>query len=124
MQSSGGSTTAVRSAEEEDLDRWFLCPGEAQEKPTKGRDREPLDLIQKCRQLSDQTRGAWGLTLLTPGRRLDSYWDIGVCGIGSIDDMRSGISIVKVMGISGPSISGDTWRRLRRRESGYRHSHG
>jgi hypothetical protein len=33
VQSSGGSTAAVRSAEEEDLDHWFLRPGGAQEKP-------------------------------------------------------------------------------------------
>jgi hypothetical protein len=61
VQSSGGSTAAVRSAEEEDLDRWFLRPGGAQEKPTEGRDREPLDLIQKSRQPSDQTGAARGL---------------------------------------------------------------
>jgi hypothetical protein len=61
VQSSEGSTAAIRSAEEEDLDRWFLRLGGTQEKPTEGRDREPLDLIQKSRQPSDQTRAARGL---------------------------------------------------------------
>jgi hypothetical protein len=61
VQSSGGSTVAIKSAEEEDLDHWFLHPGGAQEKPTKGRDREPLDLTQKSYQLSDQTGATRGL---------------------------------------------------------------
>jgi hypothetical protein len=33
---SGGSTSPVRSAGEEDLDHWFLRPGEHQEKHTEG----------------------------------------------------------------------------------------
>jgi hypothetical protein len=49
VQISGGSTAAIRLDEEEDLDCWFLHAGGAQEKPTEGRDREPLDLIQKSR---------------------------------------------------------------------------
>jgi hypothetical protein len=61
VKSSGGSTVVVRSAEEEDLDHWFLRPGGAQEKPTEGRYREPLDLIQKSYQLSDWTGAAQGL---------------------------------------------------------------
>jgi hypothetical protein len=61
VQSLGGSTTTVRSAEEEDLDHWFLRPGGAHEKPTEGRDREPLDLIQKSYQPSDRTGAARGL---------------------------------------------------------------
>jgi hypothetical protein len=56
--SSVGSTVAVVSDREEDLDHWFLRPGEAQEKPTEGRDREPLDLIQKSHQSSDRIGGA------------------------------------------------------------------
>jgi hypothetical protein len=92
------STVAVGSAEEEDLDRWFLRPGGAQEKPTEGRVHEPLDLIQKSRQPSDQTRGARGLTLLTPGRSPDSHRDIGVSEIRIHEDKRSGISMVKVPG--------------------------
>ena len=63
MKSSEGSTTAVKLDEEEDLDHWFLRPGGDQEKPTEGRDREPLDLIQKSRQPSDQTGAAQGLPL-------------------------------------------------------------
>jgi hypothetical protein len=58
---SGGSTAAIRSDEEEDLDHWFLHLGGAQEKPTEGRDRESLDLIQKSHQQSDQTGAARGL---------------------------------------------------------------
>jgi hypothetical protein len=58
VQSSGGSTTAIISAKEEDLDRWFLRPGGAQEKPTEGRDQEPLDLIHKSHQPLDRTRAA------------------------------------------------------------------
>jgi hypothetical protein len=90
------STAVIGSVEEEDLDRWFLRPGGAQEKPTEGRDREPLDLIQKSRQPSDRTGGAWRLTLLTPGRSPDSHRDIDVREIGSHKDKRSGISMVKV----------------------------
>jgi hypothetical protein len=61
VQISGGSTTTVKSAEEEDLDRWFLRQGGAQEKPTKGRDRELLDLIQKSHQSSNRTGATRGL---------------------------------------------------------------
>jgi hypothetical protein len=115
--SSGGSTVVVRSTGEEDLDHWFLCPGEAQEKPTEGRDRESLDLIQKSRQPSDRTGGAWGLTLLTPGRSPDSHRDIDV-------QVKSGVSRGQENRGFGPFVSGDTWWQIEFRRSGYRHSHG
>jgi hypothetical protein len=49
------STVAVIWMGRRDLDRWFLCPGDAQEECTEGGDHEPLDLIQKSRQPLDQT---------------------------------------------------------------------
>jgi hypothetical protein len=61
VKSSGGSIAAIRLAEEEDLEHWFLHPGGAQEKPTEGRDREPLDLIQKSHYPLDRTRATRGL---------------------------------------------------------------
>jgi hypothetical protein len=77
-QSSGGSTTAVRSAGEKRSGPLVSTSRRSSGEATEGRDREPLDLIQKSRQPSDRTEGARGLTLLTPGRSPDSHRDIGV----------------------------------------------
>jgi hypothetical protein len=62
---------------------------EHQSKHTEGGYCEPLALFQKSRQLLDRKGGAWGLTLLTPGRSPDSYWDIDICHIGDSVDRKS-----------------------------------
>jgi hypothetical protein len=63
---------------------------EPQEERTKGRDREPLDLIHKSRQPLDWTGGARGLTLLTPGKIPDRYRDIDNQDIGVIEVEKVG----------------------------------
>jgi hypothetical protein len=106
VQSSRGSTVVVRSDEEEDLDHWFLRPGGAQEKPTEGRDRESLDLIQKSRQSSDRTRVAQGLSQgeIPKGgltHRGFTYWESREpmhCGIEKLETLTSGKTTV--MGIT------------------------
>jgi hypothetical protein len=72
---------------------------------------------EKSCQSSDWTGGARGLTLLTLDRSLDRHWDIDVREIGSLEDRRSGNSIVKTLILSEPSIWGD--RCQKSEESGY-----
>jgi hypothetical protein len=144
--SSRVSRVANRLTGEEDLDHWFLNPGEAQEERTKEEivsrrislryssvigSREddqilasgvsaqkirsgPSDLEQVTHQSLDRTGAARGLPSgLQPSKYRESR-----------GQENRDTSSFEMPGRSGSFVCGDTWRRSRHQELGYRHSQG